>query len=99
MKHSILILGLFLTLSISQAQTSDVSAKLPSPILETIYSEIVDDTYKIFISLPPNYSPEERSYPVLYYLDAWTYTGVLNSAVNRQTYYKIIDPVILGNIV
>lgn len=98
MKHSILILGLFLTLSISQAQITDVSAKLPSPILETIYSEIVDDTYKIFISLPPNYSPEERSYPVLYYLDAWTYTGVLNSAVARQTHFKHIIPVILVGI-
>ena len=98
MKHSILILGLFLTLSISQAKTSDVSAKLPSPILETIYSEIVDHTYKIFISLPLNYSPQEKSYPVLYYLDAWTYTDVLNSAVNRLTYYNHINPVILVGI-
>lgn len=98
MKHSIFILGLFLTLSISQAQTPDVSAKLPNPILETIHSNIVDYTYKVFVSLPPNYSPKEKSYPVLYYLDAWAKTAVLNSAAYSQTRYRQINPVILVGI-
>jgi len=98
MKFSILFLTFFFSLSISHAQNDEVSPKLQSSILETIHSDIVDYDYNIFVSLPLNYSPEEKTYPVLYYLDAWTKTDALNAAAKSQIYGKQIEPVILVGI-
>lgn len=36
---------------------------------QTIYSESVNDTFRILVSLPDNYSLNEQKYPVLYVLD------------------------------
>lgn len=36
---------------------------------QTIYSESVNDTFRILVSLPDNYSLSEQKYPVLYVLD------------------------------
>lgn len=36
---------------------------------QNIYSESVNDTFRILVSLPDNYSLSEQKYPVLYVLD------------------------------
>jgi len=98
MKYSILFLVSFFSLSMSYAQNDDISPKLSSPILETIHSDIVNFDYNIFVTLPTNYTPKEKTYQVLYYLDAWTKTDVLNAAALHQTDQKQINPVILVGI-
>ena len=98
MKYSILLLISLFSLSIVYAQNNQTSPKISSPILETIHSDIVDYNYNIFVTLPPNYSPKEKTYPVLYYLDAWTKTDVLHAAALHQTALKQIYPVILVGI-
>lgn len=49
-----------------------------SYITELFYSELVGDTYKIYLSLPNNYNQTSDRYPVLYILDAdWLFYGSL----------------------
>jgi|ADGO01.1.fsa_nt_gi hypothetical protein len=45
-------------------QTRPIEHTLPS-------SQVAGMTYKLLVTLPPGYDREQRSYPVLYYLDAW----------------------------
>jgi hypothetical protein len=50
-------------------------------VVETLSSKYVKDMeYKLHITLPPDYSSTEVNYPILFYLDAWMTTGIMNDA-------------------
>jgi len=49
---------------------------------ETFSSQIVNDDYKLYFFLPPNYS-EEKSYPVIYLLDGDWHTNRVAKEINQ----------------
>lgn len=98
MKYSLALLTLLFGLSFSRAQTNEFSSKIQAPIIEQIHSNIIGEDYNLHITLPPNYSSENNSYPVLYYLDGWLGTDIMSSAAYYQMILKHIDPIILVGI-
>lgn len=62
-----------------------------------IYSSIHDETYKLFVHLPPTYEESETSYPVLYMTDADLLFGVAaNVARLSQLRGDLPDFIIVG---
>ncbi|MCB0373246.1 MAG: alpha/beta hydrolase [Muricauda sp.] len=69
------------------------------PSIDSIQSKYVEgQTYKLHITLPPNYKPNTKTYPVLYYLDAWEYTGIMNTLAKGFMFRGMIEPIILVGI-
>ena len=96
MKH-ILILASFIFLSeISFGQTDHViiesSREFP------IYSEAVDDTFHIQVSLPPGYSTQETNYPIIYLLDSDRSFGLVNGIAFWLKFDRLIPDVIIVGI-
>jgi len=89
---------LILIATISFAQTATTLSKLKSPIIETLHSDIADEDYILIITLPLHYSPEDRNYPVFYYLDAWIVADTYNSVAIHHMWSDLIVPVILVGI-
>ena len=58
--------------------SSQTISSIPQVKEETIHSEIIGMDYKLKISLPFFFDPKNNSYPVFYYLDAWTTSGTMN---------------------
>lgn len=54
---------------------------IPGTQLRTLASSFIDQEYNLFISLPPDYSSSEDSYPVLYALDANVVFGMVTDIV------------------
>ena len=86
-----LILFLLLLFSISCSQNSEElnqsKQKYPNVSLfstETriLHSDIVDEDFELYISLPYGYSTSDTSYPVLFSLDANRNYGIVNNMVN-----------------
>lgn len=75
MKKIIHILAILLTTSHLIAQTF---SSIPLAKLETLHSDIVGTDFKLQITLPFDFNPQEKKYPILYYLDAYTYSGGMN---------------------
>lgn len=87
-----LVLAL-LTVTQANAQTTASSDK---PIERYLPSRhVADMTYKLVITLPPGYEQDQRSYPVLYYLDAWMLGGVMHDSHKIADLLQAIEPVIL----
>ena len=62
------------------------SAQLPTTIIRDIKSDIVEDmVYELIIDLPPSYQTTEKTYPVVYLLDAYETFGLM-----LQTYQQLI---------
>ncbi|OGU60815.1 MAG: hypothetical protein A2V66_08660 [Ignavibacteria bacterium RBG_13_36_8] len=59
---------------------------IPGTHVREIYSSIVDQEYKLYINLPRYYDDPNRTFPVVYLLDAqWDFSLV--SAIYGQQYY------------
>ena len=43
---------------------------LPNTSAHELASSLVNQTYRVFVALPPNYASSGKTYPVLYTLDA-----------------------------
>ena len=97
MKHSLLLLLIF-NFQFVLAQTAATLSKLKPPIIETLHSDIVDDDYILIITLPLHYSPEDRNYPVYYYLDAWIGAEASHSSALKHMWAGQIVPVIMVGI-
>jgi len=54
---------------------------LPNTEVHMIESKNVDQTFKIFVSLPQGYADSDETYPVLYMTDANWFFSIFNSAV------------------
>lgn len=55
---------------------------LPDSHLHTLSSSFVDHEFRIFVSLPTDYSSTKQSYPVLYLLDANLCIGMTTEMVH-----------------
>jgi predicted alpha/beta superfamily hydrolase len=87
--------GLMLLIAAANAQMPTFQSK---PIEQHFPSSQVGMTYKLLITLPPGYEQEQRSYPVLYYLDAWMLGGVMHDSHRIAGLLQAIEPVILVGI-
>ena len=92
----ILTQGMVLTLAVTtilHAQTPEFQDK---PVERYLSSrEVADMKYRLMITLPPGYEHDQRSYPVLYYLDAWMLGGVMHDAHRIANLLQAVEPVIL----
>src|SRR5512136_2430684 len=71
--------ALFITLPAQESNLYNTQKKI-------IFSESVDDTFHIFISLPNSYKVSDKKYPVLYVLDGDVAFGM---AVSISRYLEI----------
>lgn len=81
-----------------KAQTAETLSRLKRPIIETLHSAIVNEDYKLIITLPLGYSPEIRNYPVFYYLDAWIVAEMYHAVALQHMWGGNIVPIILVGI-
>ncbi|MFO7256998.1 MAG: alpha/beta hydrolase-fold protein [Bacteroidota bacterium] len=72
-------------------QTRPIEHTLPS-------SQVAGMTYKLLVTLPPGYDREQRSYPVLYYLDAWMLGGVMHDSHRIAGLLQAIEPIIMVGV-
>lgn len=101
MKRKIFSFSFFLLLIflINSTFYAQEAAVLKGTFVETLKSNYVEGMeYKLNISLPLDYNPEENLYPVLIYLDSWMTTGLMNDAYFMVGSTKLIIPVILVGI-
>ncbi len=70
-KNSLLILSLILisSFSIAQSQVTPGDYNFYSSKIYSLYSANVNDSFKISVSVPDDYSDNQETYPVLYTLD------------------------------
>ncbi len=72
MKNIIALLIVVLVYVQGSAQTvinADSTANLFNTQIKTFHSQVVNDNYRIYISLPDDYDKSDKRYPVLYVLD------------------------------
>lgn len=100
MKKYIYILTVLLgSISISAQENSLNEVSIRDTEVRIIESSIVDDTqYEIHITLPDGYHESEASYPVLYYLDAYHWGGIVIETYRLLRAFKEIDQLILVGI-
>jgi len=55
-------------------------------------------TYKLNVTLPPDYERTQSNYPVLYYLDAWMTTGIMSNSYFIASFSGAIEPLILVGV-
>jgi predicted alpha/beta superfamily hydrolase len=88
MSRIIASIGLMLLIAAANAQTTTYLRS----------SQVGGMTYKLIITLPPGYDQEQRSYPVLYYLDAWMLGGVMHDSHRIAGMLQATEPVILVGV-
>ncbi len=59
------------------------------------HSDIIDEDYRLSISLPPGYGKGEKSYPVLYLTDSDSFFGYVKALVGSLQYSKKIPEMII----
>lgn len=93
-------LVIVLVYSINDKIQGQELAELNSTIVKKLKSEYVKDMeYKLNITLPYNYNYSSNvQYPVLFYLDAWMTTGIMNDAYFMVSATRMIEPIILVGI-
>lgn len=99
-KKYIFILIVFLGFdSISAQENRPIEVCIRDTEVRIIESSIVDNTeYEIHITLPDGYHESESSYPVLYYLDAYHWGGIVIETYRLLRAFKEIDRLILVGI-
>ncbi|MCG7852047.1 MAG: prolyl oligopeptidase family serine peptidase, partial [Methanosarcinaceae archaeon] len=70
---------------------------IPNTEVRMFSSSIVNQEFKIFIALPPNYTESKKSYPVLYVLDANMFFGMVTETVRMlEMVQEIPEMIIIG---
>ena len=87
------VVPMLLVVTMLNAQTPSSTGKPTERYLSS--REVAGMTYKLLITLPPGYDPDQGSYPVLYYLDAWMLGGVMHDSHLIAGLLQAIEPVIL----
>lgn len=100
MKKYIYIITVLLSANSIFAQENGLSEVcIRDTEVRIIESSIVDNTqYEIHINLPDGYNESDSSYPVLYYLDAYHWGGIVIETYRLLRAFKEIDQVILVGI-
>ncbi len=66
--------------------------------VRSIYSEIVDQGYSIFVALPDDYAYSDEVYPVLYLLDSPFFLGTVTDIVRNAAWYNEMPELIIVGI-
>ncbi|MBN2366340.1 MAG: alpha/beta hydrolase [Calditrichaeota bacterium] len=75
------------------------AVQLPTTIVREIKSDIVKNmVYELYIDLPPRYKTSDRSYPVVYLLDAYEIFGLQLQTYQQLIFMKEIPEIILVGI-
>lgn len=98
MKNTIFIFIVLFFSSLISAQSSFTMSSVPGPKLDSLHSDIVGEDYRLLITLPFGFSPKKNKYPVLYYLDAFGTSGMMNELAQAKMWSRTFDPVILVGI-
>ena len=94
MKKIIISLAILFTAPLLFAQMTSI----PIAKLETLHSTIVGEDYKLQISLPYPFNPENNKYPVLFYLDAFSTSGGMNEFAKMQMVSKNLEQFVMVGI-
>ena len=94
MKKLIISLAILFTTPLLFAQMTSI----PIAKLETLHSTIVGEDYKLQISLPYPFNPENNKYPVLFYLDAFSTSGGMNEFAKMQMVTKNLEQFVMVGI-
>ena len=94
MKKIIISLAILFTAPLLFAQMTSI----PIAKLETLHSTIVGEDYKLQISLPYPFNPENNKYPVLFYLDAFSTSGGMNEFAKMQMVTKNLEQFVMVGI-
>ena len=91
-----LVVFLF-ALATAQAIDSSPAVTLEHTEHWTLHSAKIDQTYDLFVSLPQDYAPSGKRYPVLYAIDGWHFP-LLAFLQNNNVYSGRMEPVIMVNL-
>lgn len=70
---------------------------IPNTEVRMLSSSIVSQEFKVFVALPRNYADSEKSYPVLYVLDANGFFGMVTETVRcLQLLQELPEMIIVG---
>jgi len=94
MKKTVISLTILLITSHLYAQMSSI----PIAKLETLHSTIVGEDYKLQISLPYPFDPENNKYPVLFYLDAFMTSGGMNELAKSNMLFNDFEQFVMVGI-
>ena len=93
------MISYLITSSLIAQDINQTNVQIRNTIVHTIESKIVDSTvYEIHITLPSDYTKSEKSYPVLYYLDAYHWGGTVIESYRLLRAFNEIKPIILVGI-
>jgi predicted alpha/beta superfamily hydrolase len=83
---------------LNQSKQKHPKVSLFSTETRILHSDIVDENFELYISLPYDYSVSDTSYPVLFSLDANRSYGIVNNMVNILSfpYNEIPSMVVVG---
>ena len=71
--------------------------KMPEAGMDTLHSDIMNEDYYLHVTLPPMYNYQNKDYPVLYYLDAYSSAGAVNDmAIGAMAVKEIEDVIMVG---
>ena len=94
MKKIIISLAILFTAPLLFAQMTSI----PIAKLETLHSTIVGEDYKLQISLPFPFDPENNKYPVLIYLDAFMTSGGMNELAKSNMLFNNFEQFVMVGI-
>ena len=91
------IIGIIVLLIIGQNQAYSQSYLLETGILDSLYSEILQEQRDIWIKYPKYFSPENlKEYPVVYILDGETQLRALDAVCNYYEGHFLPDMILVG---
>ena len=102
-KYLFIILYFIIPLQLQAQEDKSIELNYESVLmknteLKSIYSEIVKDSFYLYIKLPKNYYNENKNYPVLYLLDGDISFPMATSIVRYQQYGNHIPDIIIIGI-
>ena len=83
----------------TQTQKSNTRKDINNHSTSRFFSKYVKDSFSIFVSLPADYSPENKKiYPVVYILDANLYFDIVSVIAKKYSEVGLLSSVILVGI-
>lgn len=79
----------------SSAPERDLLVRLENTEMRTLYSEIIDQDYELFISLPLSYDTSEKGYPLIIGLDAYTGFLIAKGCIDAYTTLAPLMPEVI----
>lgn len=92
------VFGVMILISITRLAGQNQATLRDTRLHQLVSAHIEGMAYDLVITLPPDYAQTDRQYPVLYYLDAWMTTGIMNDSYFIASFTGMIEPPIMVGI-